>query len=254
MSTIKVLFVQGNAMVNNERVEVYAVQMPDGTFKHEQRVDQISADAYQKLILKNYPNYKFIVEEEEEDEEEIVLMTPKVEEATHPYKEELDKAFSMDEVEFKQPPAAPNLDQDTGEILEDPIVEPLKQEEPMETQSEAPKQEEHKKKVSLARKAKWYGACGVGLGVRTLTVPTHVTLQTASDVLHLMAVGVRNTEAFAIDKLKLSTATRDEIKGRIDQRTQRIQSVLMMPVTIPVGIVQSARMAMKPVEPQPQTA
>lgn len=264
MNAIKATFVKAHTIEHNNRVEVYAVEVGD-KYYHGQRIDQISYPAYVKLIKKNHPEYVF------DEEPAVEIMTPPVPQAEHPHKEELSKSFDIDEEHDKaskayalkeqedelkdsfkiddMPPFAPNVDEATGEITED---SPLKTEPVMETTTEAPKVEQ-KKKVSLARKAKWYGACGLGLGVRSITVPTHTVLQTASDVLHLAAVGVRNTEAFAIDKLKVTTATRDEIKGRIDQRTAKIQSVLMMPVTIPVGIVQSARQAMKSpiVEAQP---
>ena len=272
MKTIKAEPVHSTSIVNSVRVAGYATNLEGrDDYPHFIPFTEIKGDTmiskakhYVDMISKNHPEYDFIPEHEE-----IKIMTPKVEQAVHPKMEEMKKAFGVDEVEFntnedykseleyqeklEEQSVPDNVDQDTGEIHETSPHnnEPLK-EKTMENQREAPKAP--RPKVSLGRKLKWYGACGLGIGVRSITLPTHATLQTASDLLHLAAVGVRNVEASAISGLKLSSATKDEIKGRIDQRTAKIQGVLMMPVTIPIGIVQSIKQAAKSPIVEAQTA
>jgi hypothetical protein len=214
----------------------YAVKFEDGSYKHHQDIGiGVTFKGWQNAIVNTHKHYVLVEE-----------FTPKV---VHPYKEELSQAFDLEEIsiadpiESKLPPVNPNVDMETGEIKEDPQTinnNPLKQKE-MEAKTEVPVN-----KVSLGSKIKWYSAVGAGVTVRTVTVPTHVVLQSAADILQIAANGVRNFEAFSIDKLKVSKGlTRAEIRGRIDQRTERIERFMIMPVTIPIGIMQSVRESLK---------
>jgi hypothetical protein len=200
---------------------------------------------YLKLIKANHPEYDF--------PPVVDITTPPTEfkteegpfKASTGYLDDATKdAFQVEDITFKQETPIPsNVDVDTGEVKEvntnNLNTGTMKKDQAASTEAQPVK------KVSIVRKAKWYGACGAGVAVRTVTAPTHAVLQTASDILQLAANGVRNTEAFAINKLRVSSSTREEIKGRIDQRTARIQGIALMPITIPVGIAQSIRTSMK---------
>lgn len=245
----------GTSIVNNVRVNGLTTNsLSWNKCKHFISWDDLKGEtkedkrkAYEALITSpnNHPEYDYI--SQDEDLQTIIITTPSVPQAEHPYKEELANAFETEEL----PPFASNVDEQTGEITEpqqkqDPIMETRTNEPVVETQP----------KVSIAKKSKWYGAVALGLMVRTVTVPTHFTLQAGADVLQASANAVRNTEAVCIDKLKLSTATRVQIKESINMRTARMERICLMPITIPVGIVAGIRESIKNpvVAPQVQTA
>lgn len=228
---------------------------------------------YIALIKSNHPEYDFT------EDEALVMMTPtdpktvldkNVAPATfiHP---DTQAAFITDNVVFEtNTPIPSNVDVETGEVKEvntksEPVMETRTKKEPQaQATSEAPK------KVSLARKARYVGAVGLGVGVRTATLPTHLVLQSAANVLQLAADAVRNVEALAIDKLNTATSvvtyedghksitrsTRTQIKSKIERRSKRIEDVVVMPITIPVGIIKAIRNGIKNpiVQPQVQTA
>lgn len=201
----------------------YAVMFKDGTYKHHQDTGRnVTFKGWQNAIKNTHKHY-VVVEE----------FTPEV---VHPYKEELSKAFDLDEVDL--PPVNPNVDMETGEVKEDPQVinnNPLKQEK-MDKQVEQP-QAEAKTKPSMLKKVRWYTAVGASLGVKTVTGPTHFVLQTGADLLQLSANGVANTEGFLIKQLKVSSQTIAEIRGYREQRTKLYESVALLPITTPINLV-----------------
>lgn len=277
MKTIKAEPVTSTAIVNNLRVGGLATNLEDrDDYPHFIPFTDIKGDTitsktkhYVEMISKNHPEYNFIPEEEE-----ITIMTPKVEQSVHPHKEEMEAAFGVDEVEFETlgtkivdelrqaPTPLENVDQETGEIHEPSpqVNNPLKT-ETMENQTEVPTPEAVTDKLSFGQKSKWVAKVGVATSVRVVTLPTHVALQSASDMLGAMARGVRNTEAWTIDKLNLSDKTRAEIKGRIDQRTRNIEQVglniivspVMLPVRLVKGIQLTSKLAREAREQQAQT-
>ena len=107
MTTVKTTFITKD--ING--VRSYAIKFADGSYKHEQLANGISETQYLSAVKHTHKEYDFTP----------VIMTPPVEQAIHPHKEELDKSFGIEEVSFiNKPPVAPNVDIATGEIIEDP--------------------------------------------------------------------------------------------------------------------------------------
>lgn len=100
-------------------------------------------------------------------------------------------------------------------------------------------------KPTVVGKARWYTAVGATYGVQAVTAPTHLVLQTGADILQAAANGVATTEGFLIKQLRVSSQTIAEIRGYREQRTRLYESILAMPVTIPIGIVKSSVASVK---------
>ena len=98
MEAIKATFVEG--------VTDYAVTFADGSVKHIQPVKGVSFTQYKNAVKHTHPEYDFTP----------VIMTPPTE-AVHPHKEELAKAFAVDEVSFDRPVLTPEHQQEVSNEL-----------------------------------------------------------------------------------------------------------------------------------------
>lgn len=273
--------------------DVYVCMFENGSYDHPQQTDQITWAKYEKLIKKNFPHYNLVEEFKTEEqmktkEKTPVMMTPPVEparQAEHPLKEEMAKAFDVDDAADTIP-----VKEEITELIEEDIVnigrfslnfstgfvtEPgvppvemlgatreyfinfyqdivdnpdrytnvnkLNQDPVMETKSQqAPEVEattvEQPVKKTVLQKTGNIAKHGVKLTVQSATVPTHTGLVIAADLLMIAALGVRNVEAFVIDKLNITTddITRQDIQRSIDQRAKTIESVIFSPITYPI--------------------
>ena len=238
MEQVKAEFVQGDFQQEDKTyINQYAVLI-DGKYYHHQNSNGVSFADYTKAVVKSHPEYDFT--------KEVVMNTPQtkyaVEEtdrqAVHPHKEEMAKAFDIDEPSFFEQekfdeminqadhdeiaeafkaPIPDNLDQETGEIFEPEII----------NTSKTNKMED--KKAGVKTNVSHYSRVALGIGVLALVQPVHLGLRTISDVTGYAADQTANVGAYSIDKLNCTENTREDLVADIEKRTKDVQGIVMLP-------------------------
>jgi len=145
-----------------------------------------------------------------------------------------------------------NVDQETVEILNSPQ---LNNNNDMSTNQEPVSEVQGTmKKRSITDMAIMAGKVFTKIAIQTVTVPTHASLTLVARTAQTGANATRNLEAYALDKLHVTKNTRQELRDNVEARTDKIQEIVLVPVSFTYGSVMQARDAFKAMTIKRQTS
>ncbi len=159
-----------------------------------------------------------------------VLETPSIPQSKHPVLEQDHfDAPSLDDI--LKPKKVEVIDKETGEIS-DIEAQLLREASNVDFNNSLKQENMEDKKVKTKRsKFKVVTSKAIGLGTYTIGSILHASLQTTGDIFHAAAKGVRNVEAFIIDKAGATPEglSRSDVKQGIELRTALIQGYATYP-------------------------
>lgn len=241
MTRVQATFVQGTMTINHVETPVYAVELSDGTYVHEQPQSEISLSKYQRLIQKNFPHYDFTTVPEIEvddayDPNKVDATTGEVLETTKEQVSVASKATTPAPPPVEKQPTKRKTNTNSklnNMKAKENVKQPKKRKQEPTTE---PIQAEVVKSTTTRRMRRGL-AKGTELGIQTVTTTAITALCLASDILATMADGVAWTEAAMIKPLGLHPEqTRKELKEKAIQRTDNLlMKVYAVPMIATAG-------------------